>query len=42
MGRGTLARVSVDLPDGTTFEQFVLRLPAAVVVARVAACTSTR
>lgn len=33
LGRGQLKRVSVDLPDGTTFDQFVLELPAAVVVA---------
>lgn len=35
LGRGRLKRVSVDLPDGTTFDQFVLELPAAVVVAAV-------
>lgn len=35
LGRGQLKRVSVDLPDGTSFDQFVLSLPAAVVVAAV-------
>jgi len=35
LGRGQLERVSVDLPDGTAFDQFVLRLPPAVVVAAV-------
>lgn len=34
-GRGRLSRVSVALPDGTTFDQFVLQLPAAVIVAAV-------
>lgn len=33
MGRGQLKRVSVDLPDGTAFDQFVLDLPTAVIVA---------
>lgn len=31
-GRGRLRRVSVLLPDGTTFDQYVMDLPAAVVV----------
>lgn len=35
LGRGLLKRVSVELPDGTAFDQFVLELPAAVVVAAV-------
>lgn len=35
LGRGQLKRVSVDLPDGSTFDQFVLSLPEAVVVAAV-------
>jgi hypothetical protein len=34
-GRGVLKRVTVDLPDGSSFDQFVLELPAAVVVAAV-------
>jgi ADP-ribose pyrophosphatase len=34
-GRGSLQRVSVDLPDGTSFDQYVIRLPRAVVVAAV-------
>lgn len=34
-GRGSLHRVSVRLPDGTSFDQYVLRLPEAVVVAAV-------
>lgn len=34
-GRGSLHRVSVDLPDGTSFDQFVIRLPRAVIVAAV-------
>lgn len=34
-GRGVLKRVSVDLPDGSSFDQFVLELPAAVIVAAV-------
>lgn len=32
-GRGSLHRVSVRLPDGTRFDQYLLRLPEAVVVA---------
>src|SRR4051812_49569025 len=32
-GRGTLKRVSVDLPDGVSFDQYVIVLPEAVVVA---------
>jgi 8-oxo-dGDP phosphatase len=31
-GRGRLTRASVELPDGVSFEQYVLRLPAAAVV----------
>jgi 8-oxo-dGTP pyrophosphatase MutT (NUDIX family) len=34
-GRGRLRRVSVDLPDGVTFDQYVIVLPEAVVVAAV-------
>jgi hypothetical protein len=34
-GRGTLKRVSVDLPDGATFDQYVIVLPQSVVVAAV-------
>jgi ADP-ribose pyrophosphatase len=34
-GRGSLQRVSVDLPDGTSFDQYIIRLPRAVVVAAV-------
>src|SRR4051812_42418201 len=34
-GRGTLKRVSVDLPDGVSFDQYVIVLPEAVVVAAV-------
>ena len=34
-GRGKLKRVSVDLPDGVTFDQYVIELPQAVVVAAV-------
>lgn len=34
-GRGTLKRVSVDLPDGVSFDQYVIELPQAVVVAAV-------
>ncbi len=34
-GRGTLKRVSVDLPDGVTFDQYVIVLPESVVVAAV-------
>lgn len=34
-GRGKLKRVSVDLPDGVSFDQYVLELPQAVVVAAV-------
>jgi ADP-ribose pyrophosphatase len=34
-GRGTLKRVSVDLPDGTSFDQYVIELPEAVMVAAV-------
>ena len=34
-GRGSLKRVSVDLPDGVTFDQYVIVLPEAVVVAAV-------
>lgn len=34
-GRGSLKRVSVDLPDGTSFDQYVILLPEAVVVAPV-------
>lgn len=34
-GRGSLHRVSGRLPDGTTFDQYLLRLPEAVVVAAV-------
>jgi hypothetical protein len=34
-GRGRLKRVSVDLPDGSSFDQFVLVLPGAVVVAGI-------
>lgn len=34
-GRGNLKRVSVDLPDGVTFDQYVIVLPEAVVVAAV-------
>src|SRR5918997_775608 len=32
-GRGRLRRVSVDLPDGVIFDQYVIVLPEAVVVA---------
>lgn len=34
-GRGKLKRVSVDLPDGVSFDQYVIELPQAVVVAAV-------
>jgi ADP-ribose pyrophosphatase len=34
-GRGKLKRVSVDLPDGVSFDQYVIILPEAVVVAAV-------
>jgi hypothetical protein len=34
-GRGRLRRVSVDLPDGVTFDQYVIVLPEASVVAAV-------
>ena len=34
-GRGTLKRVSVDLPDGMSVDQYVIVLPEAVVVAAV-------
>ena len=34
-GRGSIQRVEVELPDGTTFEQHVMKLPEAVVVAAV-------
>src|ERR671912_2375589 len=34
-GRGSLKRVSVDLPDGVSFDQYVITLPEAVVVAGV-------
>lgn len=34
-GRGSLKRVSVDLPDGVSFDQYVIMLPEAVVVAGV-------
>jgi ADP-ribose pyrophosphatase len=34
-GRGRLRRVSVDLPDGVTFDQYVIVLPEAVVVVAV-------
>ena len=34
-GRGTLKRVSVDLPDGVSFDQYVIELPEAVIVAAV-------
>jgi ADP-ribose pyrophosphatase len=34
-GRGSLRRVSVDLPDGGSFDQYVILLPEAVVVAAV-------
>jgi 8-oxo-dGTP pyrophosphatase MutT (NUDIX family) len=34
-GRGRLRRVSVDLPDGVSFDQYVIVLPEAVVVASV-------
>ena len=34
-GRGTLKRVSVDLPDGVSFDQYVILLPEAVIVAAV-------
>ena len=34
-GRGSLKRVSVDLPDGVSFDQYVIELPQAVVVAAV-------
>ena len=34
-GRGTLKRVSVDLPDGVSFDQYVIVLPEAVIVAAV-------
>lgn len=34
-GRGSLRRVSVDLPDGTSFDQYVIQLPRAVIVAAV-------
>jgi 8-oxo-dGTP pyrophosphatase MutT (NUDIX family) len=30
--RGRLSVVGIELPDGTTFEQYVLRLPAAAIV----------
>lgn len=39
LGRGQLRRVSVDLPDGSAFDQFVLALPPAVVVAAVSAAS---
>ncbi|GAA2111938.1 hypothetical protein GCM10009841_35100 [Microlunatus panaciterrae] len=39
-GRGTLKRVSVDLPDGSSFDQYVIVLPEAVVVAAVNAAGS--
>jgi 8-oxo-dGTP pyrophosphatase MutT (NUDIX family) len=32
-GRGQLKRVSVDLPDGVTFDQYVILLPESVTVA---------
>lgn len=34
-GRGSLRRVSVDLPDGSSFDQYVINLPRAVIVAAV-------
>jgi len=34
-GRGTLKRVSVDLPDGVSFDEYVIVLPESVVVAPV-------
>ena len=34
-GRGTLKRVSVDLPDGVSFDQYVIVLPESVTVAAV-------
>src|SRR4051794_34133180 len=34
-GRGSLKRVSVDLPDGVSFDQYVIELPEAVIVAAV-------
>lgn len=34
-GKGNLKRVSIDLPDGVTFDQYVIELPEAVVVAAV-------
>ena len=34
-GRGKLKRVSVDLPDGVSFDQYVIELPEAVIVAAV-------
>ncbi|HET9872234.1 MAG TPA: NUDIX hydrolase [Propionibacteriaceae bacterium] len=39
-GRGSLKRVSVDLPDGGSFDQYVILLPEAVVVAAVDAAGS--
>jgi 8-oxo-dGTP pyrophosphatase MutT (NUDIX family) len=34
-GRGSLKRVSVDLPDGVSFDQYVIVLPQSVTVAAV-------
>jgi 8-oxo-dGTP pyrophosphatase MutT (NUDIX family) len=34
-GRGSLKKVSVDLPDGVSFDQYVILLPEAVIVAAV-------
>lgn len=41
-GRGTLKRVSVDLPDGVSFDQYVIVLPESVTVAAVNAGGAVR